>query len=116
MHALAEIGDLAQQLTPMTKRQPNFFQGLVCKIGQDGKANVILGKALRVLPEAEYVEPARNRLHWPPIVSARCRRDDHTIDAIFLLGARRQRTYRRTAEAPSRQSVACRDVAFTGCS
>ena len=31
----AEIGDLAQQLASMTERHPNFFQILVCEIGQN---------------------------------------------------------------------------------
>jgi hypothetical protein len=47
----------------MTKRHPNFFQVLVCEIGQDGKADVILGKALPVLPEAELLKPISDLLH-----------------------------------------------------
>ena len=54
----------AQQLTPMTERgNPEFFQVLVCQIRQDGKINVILGKALCVLSETELFEPVRNLLH-----------------------------------------------------
>jgi hypothetical protein len=38
----------------------------VCQIRQDAKANVILGKALSVLPETELFEPVRNQLHRGP--------------------------------------------------
>jgi hypothetical protein len=40
---------------------------LVREIGQDGKVNVILGKALSVLPEIELLEPIRNLLHLRPL-------------------------------------------------
>src|SRR5271169_38605 len=47
----------------MAKRHPQFSQVLVCQFRQDAKTNVILGKALSVLPETELFEPVRNRLH-----------------------------------------------------
>jgi hypothetical protein len=53
-----------QELTPMTERRnPKLFQVLVCQMGQDSEGNVVLGKALSVLPEAELFEPVRNPLH-----------------------------------------------------
>jgi hypothetical protein len=36
---------------------------LIYQIGQDGKADVVLGKALPVLCHAELIEPVRNLLH-----------------------------------------------------
>jgi hypothetical protein len=39
---------------------------LIRQIGQDGKANVILGKALRVLPEAKLLKPISDLLHRRP--------------------------------------------------
>jgi hypothetical protein len=36
---------------------------LIGQIRQDGKADVVLGKPLRVLPEPELFEPVRNLLH-----------------------------------------------------
>jgi hypothetical protein len=36
---------------------------LIRKIGQNRKTDVILGKALRVLPETELLEPIRNLLY-----------------------------------------------------
>ena len=44
-----------QELTPMTERRnPKFFQVLVCQMGQDSEGNIVLGKALRVLPEPMF--------------------------------------------------------------
>jgi hypothetical protein len=39
---------------------------LVCQIRQDGKIDVILGKALRVLPETELLKPVSDLLHGGP--------------------------------------------------
>jgi hypothetical protein len=48
----------------MTKRgDPKFFQVLVCQMRQDTKVDVILGKALRVLPETELLKPVSDLLH-----------------------------------------------------
>jgi hypothetical protein len=35
---------------------------LICQIGQDGKADVVLGKALRVLPKTELLKPVSDLL------------------------------------------------------
>jgi len=40
----------------------NFFE-VVGEIIQDGKADVVLGKALRVLPVAELLKPVSDLLH-----------------------------------------------------
>jgi hypothetical protein len=52
----------------MTERHPDFFQILIREVGQNRKADVILGKALSVLPETELLkpEPAASR---PPRLS-----------------------------------------------
>jgi len=48
----------------MTKRgNPKFFQVLVCQMRQDTKIDVILGKALRVLPKTELLKPVSDLLH-----------------------------------------------------
>ena len=39
---------------------------LIRKIGQNGKTDVILGKALRVLPKTNFLKPLRNLLHRGP--------------------------------------------------
>jgi hypothetical protein len=53
-----------QELTPMTERpNPKLSQVLVCQMGQDGEGNIVLGKALRVSPEADVLKPVRNLLH-----------------------------------------------------
>jgi hypothetical protein len=36
---------------------------LIGQIGQDGKADVVLGKSLRVLPETELLKPVSDLLH-----------------------------------------------------
>ena len=38
------------------RRNPKLFQVLVCQMGQDSKGNVVLGKALRVLPRGRCSE------------------------------------------------------------
>mgnify|MGYP007135469048 CR=1 FL=1 len=47
----------------MTKRHPDLFKVLIGEIGQDGKADVVLGKALGVLPETELLKPVSHLLH-----------------------------------------------------
>ena len=48
------------------RRNANLFEVLIGQIRQDDKANVILGKALTVLPETKLLKPIRNLLHWRP--------------------------------------------------
>jgi hypothetical protein len=52
---LVEVGDLTQQLASVTERHPNVLEVLIRQIRQDGKADVVFGKALRVLPETELL-------------------------------------------------------------
>jgi hypothetical protein len=47
----------------MTERHPNVLEVLICEIRQDGKADVVLGKALCVLSEAELRQPVSDLLH-----------------------------------------------------
>jgi hypothetical protein len=57
----------------MTKRHPNFFEVLVGEIRQDGKADVVFGKPLRVLPEAQLLKPISDLLHpATPQISGLC--------------------------------------------
>src|SRR5262245_6259241 len=44
----------------------NLFEILVGQVTQNIEINIILGKALSVLPETEPFEPVRNLLHWRP--------------------------------------------------
>src|SRR5258708_1996122 len=48
----------------MAERDTNFFEVVVGQIAQNARINVVLGKALRVLPQAKLLEPLRNLLHW----------------------------------------------------
>jgi hypothetical protein len=57
--ALIEVSDRAQQLKSMTQRHPDLFEVLISQIGQDGKADVVLGKALCILTETELLQPRR---------------------------------------------------------
>src|SRR5215472_9537463 len=44
----------------------NLFEILVGQVTQNFEINIILGKALSVLPETEPFEPVRNLLHRRP--------------------------------------------------
>jgi hypothetical protein len=39
----------------MTQRDPDLFKMLIREIGQNRKADVVLGESLRVLPETEFL-------------------------------------------------------------
>ena len=45
------------------RRHTDLFKVLIGQIRQDDKANVVLGKTLRVLSEAELPKPVRDLLH-----------------------------------------------------
>jgi hypothetical protein len=48
----------------MPKRcNANLFEVLIGQVTQNIEINIILGKALSVLPETELFEPIRNLLH-----------------------------------------------------
>ena len=47
----------------MTERHPDLFKVLIGEIGEDRKADVVFGKALRVLQETEPSEPVRRLPH-----------------------------------------------------
>ena len=61
---LIELRNRAQYLPAMAERDTDFFEVMVGQIAQNAWINVVLGKALRVLPQAKCVEPVRNLLHW----------------------------------------------------
>src|SRR5215472_5909521 len=48
------------------RRDTNLFEILIGQVTQNLEVNIILGKALRVLPETELFEPVRNLLHRRP--------------------------------------------------
>ena len=50
----------------MPERERQFFQDLDRSDAENGKINIVLGKALSVLPETELFEPVRNLLHRRP--------------------------------------------------
>ena len=45
------------------RRDTNLFEILIGQVTQNLEVNIILGKALSVLPETELFEPVRNLLH-----------------------------------------------------
>ena len=54
----------------MAKRgNTKLFKVLVCQMRQYYKANIVLSKALTVLPKAELLQPVRNLLHHGPASS-----------------------------------------------
>jgi hypothetical protein len=63
----SEIGDRAQELAAMAERHnANLFEVLIRKVTQDREIDIILGKALGVLGQAETFEPVPNLLHSDP--------------------------------------------------
>ena len=48
------------------RRDTNLFEILIGQVTQNLEVNIILGKALSVLPETELFEPVRNLLHRRP--------------------------------------------------
>src|SRR6516225_7584538 len=48
------------------QRDTNLFEILIGQVTQNLEINIILGKALSVLPETELFEPVRNLLHRRP--------------------------------------------------
>src|SRR5215469_8394824 len=48
------------------RRDTNLFEILIGQVTQNLEVNIILGKALSVLPEPELFEPVRNLLHRRP--------------------------------------------------
>ena len=52
----------------MTKRcDADLFEVLIGKIRQNDKGDVVLGKAVSVLPETKLLEPFHNLLHRGPL-------------------------------------------------
>src|SRR5215475_14581299 len=86
----------------MPERDSDFLEVLVGQIAENARINVVVGKTLRVLPEAKSAEPIRNLLHcghrllrvWPK----RTLEKTDTISRPFLDGtscACRRARYRR---------------------
>src|SRR6516162_4215344 len=48
------------------RRDTNLFEILIGQVTQNLEVNIVLGKALSVLPETELFEPVRNLLHRRP--------------------------------------------------
>jgi hypothetical protein len=58
--------DCRENLPPVSERNTNFPEVLICEMTENGNVNLILGKSLSVLPEPELFEPVRNLLHRSP--------------------------------------------------
>jgi hypothetical protein len=48
------------------RRNADLFEVLIGQIRQNDKGNVVLGKAVSVLPETKLMKPIRNLLHLRP--------------------------------------------------
>src|SRR5215831_6447343 len=55
--------DCRENLSPVPEWNTDFPEVLICEMAENGNVNLVLGKALSVLPEAELFEPVRNPLH-----------------------------------------------------
>ena len=60
---VGKLANCAQQLLTVPERDANFLKVLVCQIVENAGIDVIFGKTLRVLPEANCIEPVRYLLH-----------------------------------------------------
>ena len=49
------------------RRNADLFEILISQIRQNGKGNVVLGKAVSVLRETKLLEPFHNLLHRDPL-------------------------------------------------
>jgi hypothetical protein len=62
-----EIRDRTQELPAMPERRDtNLFEILIGQVPQNIEVDIVLGKALGVLPESELFEPVRNWVHRRP--------------------------------------------------
>ena len=50
----------------MPEWNTDFLEVLICEMAENGDVDLVLGKALSVLPETELFEPVRNPLHRSP--------------------------------------------------
>src|SRR6516164_11704015 len=48
------------------RHDPNIFEVLIGQVSEDVEINIVLSKALRILPETELFEPVRNLVHRRP--------------------------------------------------
>jgi hypothetical protein len=48
------------------RRNTNLFEVLIGQVTQDREINIVLGKALGILGQAELFEPVRDLLHRDP--------------------------------------------------
>jgi len=61
-----KVANRSQYLPPMSKRDADVLEVLIGQMVKNGDINVVLGKALGVLGQAERSEPLRNLLHGGP--------------------------------------------------
>ena len=61
---MIKLRNSAEYLAAMAERDADFLEVMVGQIAQYARINVVLGEALRVLPQPKDLEPLRNLLHW----------------------------------------------------
>src|SRR5262245_11841495 len=66
----------------------NRFEVLVGQVTQNFEINIILGKALSVLPETESFEPVRNLLHRRPSTDLTLSVLDRHVAGVYQPSAR----------------------------
>src|SRR5262252_7332569 len=66
----------------------NLFEILVGQVTQNFEINIILGKALSVLPETEPFEPVRNLLHRRPSTDLTLSVLDRHVAGVYQPSAR----------------------------
>src|SRR5262245_53480923 len=104
-----EFGDRAQQLAAMAERRnADLFEVLICQISKDGKIDVVLGKAVSVLPETELLKPICNLLHLgpltdltSPVLDRQDRKSTTRANSLYALGGPHVRSKREVESARS---------------
>lgn len=67
------------------RRDADLFEVLIGQIRQQIKGDVVLGKAVSVLPETKHLKPVCNLLHRDPVLFTGDRQtESHVIIAVSL--------------------------------
>jgi hypothetical protein len=62
----SKLADGRKYFSPMPERNADVLEVLIAQMAEYGDINLILSKALSVLPETQLFEPIRNLLHRGP--------------------------------------------------
>src|SRR5262249_38283568 len=64
-----KLGNRCQHPSPMPEQDADVLEILIGQMAENREINAILGEALGVVPQPEFVQPRRDRLHCSPLAS-----------------------------------------------